>query len=308
MASFVKFGDFHGLKDAGQPLPDRFRTDAGATPDLRTFIGGHMTKRGQILRDTNPGPGLISIDGEHHQFTLEGVWRSDAPPTPGMQVTVEFAPDLRILSITAVSESQIAKEEAEAVWETFRAKCKAIFHTLVAKFGLPTLVAIGLLIVGWFFLSSLSIQDARVNLTFWQLLGLLNSSSPYETIIDPRGTPGAGIYGFLAMVALAGPLVHYFWKDKRAILGGSLPLLFMVAMGLMVRASIAGWGGANLANIPPDVAQQLREEALKGISMGWGAYLSGLVGLYFAAIGAKQFLLARAVDTEVPARSNQAAA
>ncbi len=267
-----------------------------------------MTKRGKVLRDANAGPGLISIDGQHHQFTLEGVWRSDVPPTPGMQVTVEFAPDLRILSITAVSESQIAKEQAEAGWETFRAKCVAIVHTLVAKFGLPTLVATGLLIMGWFLMSSLSIRDAGVNLTFWQVLGLLNSNSPFEAIVDPRGTPSPGIYGFLAMVALAGPLVHYFWKDKRAVLGGSLPLWFMLVIGIMVRSSIAGWGGANLANIPPDVARQLRQEALKGISMGWGAYLSGLVGVYFAAIGVKQFLLARAVDTEVPARSNRAAA
>ena len=64
-----------------------------------------MTKRGKVLRDTSAGPGLIAIDGQHHQFSLEGVWRSDAPPVPGMAVQVEFAQDGSITAITAVSDS-----------------------------------------------------------------------------------------------------------------------------------------------------------------------------------------------------------
>ncbi len=38
-----------------------------------TALGGNMTKRGKVLRDTNAGPGLLSIDGQHVQFSLEGV-------------------------------------------------------------------------------------------------------------------------------------------------------------------------------------------------------------------------------------------
>ncbi len=267
-----------------------------------------MKMRGKVLREPNAGPGLLMVQGQQYKFSLEGLWTSEVPPKPGLDVDVDLDQNLQILAITAIPPSQIAREQAEEAAGRVKEEGGKILRQLIARFGLPILVATGLLIVGWFFMTSLSIPDARANFTFWQVLGVLNASSPYEAIIDPHSAPGPGMYGFLAIVALAGPLVHYFWKDNRAVLGGSLPLLFMLVIGLMVRGSIAGWGGANLANIPPDVAQQLREEALKGISMGWGAYLSGLVGLYFAAIGAKQFLLARAVDTEVPARSNRTAA
>jgi hypothetical protein len=52
-----------------------------------------------------------------------------------------------------------------------------------------------------------------------------------QTIMEGRGSPSAGLYGFLAIVALAGPFLHYFWKDKRAVLAGVLPLLFMLVIG-----------------------------------------------------------------------------
>jgi WD40 repeat protein len=43
-----------------------------------------------------------------------------------------------------------------------------------------------------------------------------------------------------------------------------------------------------------DMAKQPQAEAMKAISLGLGAHLSGLPSLYFAAVRAKQFLLARA--------------
>ena len=47
--------------------------------------------------------------------------------------------------------------------------------------------------------------------------------------------------------------------------------------------------------------RQMREEAMKAISVGMGVYLSVLVSLYFAGTGLKQFLLAKAADTVVQA-------
>jgi hypothetical protein len=32
-----------------------------------------MTKRGKVLRDTDSGLGLVTVDGQHFQFGLEGV-------------------------------------------------------------------------------------------------------------------------------------------------------------------------------------------------------------------------------------------
>lgn len=267
-----------------------------------------MKMRGKVLREPNSGPGLLMVQGQQYKFSLEGLWTSEVPPKPGLDVDVDLDQNLQISAITAIPPSQIAREQAEEAAGRVKEEGGKILRQLIARFGLPTLVATVLLIVGWFFMTSLSIPDARAKFTFWQILGVLNASSPYEAVLDPRGAPGAGWYGFFAIVALAGPLVHYLWKDKRAVLGGLLPLLFMLLVALMVRSAINNVGGAETANLPAEALRQMREEAWKGVSIGLGAYLSGLVGLYSAAVGTKRFLLARGIDTGAPEQSTQAAA
>jgi hypothetical protein len=80
-----------------------------------------MSKRGKILRDTNTGTGLVVVEGQQHQFILEEVWKSAVPPKPAMAVDVDFAADGTISSsIIAVSDSQIAKEQAELVMAAAR--------------------------------------------------------------------------------------------------------------------------------------------------------------------------------------------
>jgi hypothetical protein len=269
-----------------------------------------MTKRGKILRDTNSGPGLVAVDGQHFQFALEGVWRGEAPPTPGMSVQVEFAPDASITGMAPVSDAQIAKEQAEAVMGVAKEKGKVIATAAVAKFGLPTLIATALLIIGWFFLSAVSVQTllGKVDFTFWQVLGFLNSGSAFEAVMEGRNGPSAGFYGFLGLVALAGPYLPYIWRDKRAAAGGVLPLLFMLMAGIMLRSSMNNALGGDVSGPLGDLARQAREETMKAVSLGFGSYLSGLVSLYFAGGAGKKFLLARALNTEQPERSKQAAA
>ena len=277
------FGGLPGIRNDGE---------AGVFP-ANTSLGGTMTKRGKVLRDTNGGPGLLSIDGQHVQFTLEGVWRAETPPVPGMSVMVDFGQDGSLVGISAISDSQIAKEQAGVVVEAARQRSKALASTAVARFGLPTLIATGLLIIGWFFLTAASIQTmlGRVDFTFWQLLGFLNSGSAFESVMQGRTGPSAGFYGFLALVALAGPFVPYFWKDKRASLGGLLPLLFVLMAAIMLRSSLNSSLGADVSGPLGDMARQMREEAMKAISLGFGSYLSALASLYFAGVSVKKFLL-----------------
>ena len=269
-----------------------------------------MRKRGTILRDANAGPGLVTVDGQQYPFNLEGVWKSAVPPKPNMAVDVEFGPDSAISSMTAIPESQLAKEQAEVVMAAARDKSKAMASAAVARFGLPTLIATGLLIVGWFFLNTAVIQTPVGNLgySFWQVLGFINAGG-MQAVMQGGGTsPSAGIYGFLAIIALAGPFLHYFWKDKRAVLGGLLPLLFMLVVWLIARSQLGSVGGADTANIPPEMLKQIRDEALAAISIGMGAYLSLLVGLYFAAMSLKSFLASRAPGIPEAGKPHQAAA
>jgi hypothetical protein len=186
-----------------------------------------------------------------------------------------------------------------------------VLSSLVARFGVASLVTTLLLIIAWLFLTALSIQTplGNLNFTFWQVLGFLNSSNVLEGIMQGgRNQPGAGFYGFLALVAIAGPFLRYFWTDRRAILGGVLPLLFMGVVGIMVRSSLESTMGGDATGAFGVAMKQMRDEAMSAISLGFGAYLSGLVSLYLAAVSAKRFLAGRATEKREQQESTHRAA
>src|SRR5689334_5538055 len=135
-----------------------------------------MTKRGKVLRDTNASPGLLMVEGQQYPFSLEGLWKSEVAPKPGMVVDVDLDDLGRITGIHAVAESQLAKEQAEVALAAAKEKGAALASSMVARFGLPALVGAGLLIIGWFFLSTVSLNTplGSLDFTFWQVLGFLN--------------------------------------------------------------------------------------------------------------------------------------
>jgi len=269
-----------------------------------------MAKRGKVLRDPYSGPGLLIVEGKQYSFVLEGVWKSEVPPKPGLVVDVELDDEGRVQGVTGVSDSQLAREQAEAAMAMARQKGTVMASGLVSHFGGRALIAAGLLILGWFFLSAISVQVpflGKLEFSFWEVLGFLNSNNMLASI-DRRGSPSPGFYGFLAIVAIAGPFIHHFWKDKRALLGGLLPLLFMIVVGIMIRSSIQSAVGGNAVGQMADMGKQFQEEALKAVSLGFGTYVSILVSLYFAASGAKKFLVSKGSDPGIYEKSQKAAA
>lgn len=252
-----------------------------------------MKKRGKILRDTSSGPGLLMAEGQQYSFPLEGVWQSEVPPRPGLVVDVEIGEDNVVKSVTAVPESQLAKEQTEQALAAAKAKSSALAATAVARFGMSTLIAIGLLIIGWFFLSTVSFSAGfagKMDFTFWRVLSFINSKNIFESMSSLQGGGSTGFYGLLAVISLAGPFLAAFWKDKRAVLGGLLPLLFMVLVALLVRSSLGSMAG----NGPAEYVDQARDEIMKQISIGMGAYLSLLASLYLAFNSVKKFLISKA--------------
>src|SRR4051794_23407791 len=119
--------------------------------------GEQMSKRGKVLRDPYAGPGLLMVEGQQYPFVLEGVWKSEIPAKVGLPVDVEFDAGGTVRSITAISESQVAKEQAEAALSAAKEKGAAVASNLVARFGLPALIAEAVLIVAWFFLTAVSV-------------------------------------------------------------------------------------------------------------------------------------------------------
>ena len=246
-----------------------------------------MTKRGKVLRDTTSGPGLLMMEGQQYHFSLKEVWKSEAPPKPGLVVDVELDAQGKVQSITVVADSQVAKEQVE----TTKARLigRNASTSLFARIGLLNLATAGVLVAAWFSLTALSIRvpfPGKLEFTFWQTLGFLNAANVPE-FLDGRGSPVAGVYGLVAMVALAGPFLRYFWKDQRALFGGLFPLAFMIVVGIAVRRS--------LQSVLAGGYEGSYAEASKAVSLGLGAYLSILACLYFAFIAAKGLIVPKVV-------------
>jgi len=92
------------------------------------------------LRDPSAGPGLLMIEGRQYWFCIEGVWRSEKPPRPGLAVDVKFDHAGQILAITAVSESQLADEQAGRSVDAGKIASVNIFRKIAAKCGMPNLL------------------------------------------------------------------------------------------------------------------------------------------------------------------------
>jgi hypothetical protein len=253
-----------------------------------------MTKRGKILRDTSAGSGLLVAEGQQYPFLLEGVWKSETLPAVGMSVDVDFDASGQITSIRAVTDAQLSKEKTDAAMAAAKEKSAAIASGIVAKVGAPNLIAIALLLIGWFFLNAIAIKSplGSMGYTFWQLLGFVNAKNAFQVMVEAgTGTFSAGAYGLLAFIAILAPFVQYFWKDKRAILGGVLPLLFMLLIGLIAHSGYNSALGAGSGVDPNDpMVQEMRSEISAAISIGAGVYLSVLASLYFAGMAVKNFM------------------
>jgi hypothetical protein len=261
-----------------------------------------MKKRGKVLRDTSAGPGLLIVDGQQYPFALEGVWKSEVAPKPGLVVDVDFDTTGRVSAITAVPDSQLAKEQAEIAMRAAKEKGGQIFGQIVAKVGMPNLVAGLVLFIAWFWLNAVVVAvpfAGKMEITFWQVLGLLNASNILE-VLGSNMHGNAGIYGLFAVACLAGPFLQYFWKDKRAALSGLLPLAFMVIVGIMVHNSISNaMGPVRSGPMYADMQREAQAEMSKAISMGMGVYLAVLASLYFAGVGVKNYLAAKAAEAPV---------
>lgn len=259
-----------------------------------------MIKRGKILRDTAVGPGLLSVDGNQHAFTLEGMWRSDTAPRIGMVADVNFDGD-RVESVRAVPENQIAKEQAEQALH----RGSVVARQIKDKFGLPAIVAFSVLIVGWFILPSVEIgrDTIGVQASFWQLLHVLGHVNALQNL-SPLGLASSnmGICGLFALASLSGPFLSFFWHDRRAILGGLMPLLIMLLAGLLVAHSIRQAGeqagramdvlGSSAAG--QKMMQEFTAEFMSQFQIGIGVYVSLAACCYFAFAAVRKYLVAGA--------------
>jgi hypothetical protein len=270
------------------------------------------TIRGKLIKTPDATPGILFVNGRQKPFQIEGIWQSPVAPAANMTVDVELIETGGILGLRAVPDSQLAQEQAALALGSASEKGRVLASSVTAQVGKPALVATGLLIIGWFFLDWLSItvpfMGTKLHFTFWHFLGWLNFlqdavGNPLQILLQgAKPEAGAGIYGFLAVIALAGPFLTIFWKDRRAMLGGLLPMVFTLFIALQVlRFGQTAQEATTQVGLSPlaqaQMAQQAKaaqEQVLNAFSLGLGWYLSGLATLYLAGSAVVKYLARKA--------------
>ncbi len=263
-----------------------------------------MTQRGKVLRDTSAGTGLISANGKQYEFTLEGEWRSDSAPTAGM--IVEFATDEagKIVSVTQVNESQLAKEQADKLLGEAKVRGAALVGDLSARMGKTTLIAWAAVCVSWFFMSVMTVDITAQNstgITFWDFLLVVNQGQALDAMMSMSHSGERGVWALLALAALAGPAVPQFWKDGRAYLGYLLPAAVMVGAFVTLymhinsalsqsRGMAESFLGANSAGY----IDQMVNQVMNAIHVGAGGYIALIASAVLLGIGVRGFLVAQA--------------
>jgi hypothetical protein len=260
-----------------------------------------MAKRGRVLREPYAGPGLVMVEGRQYPL-VEDLWRSEVRARPGLAVDVDFDPSGNLRSITAIPESQMHGEQENVPPGGFAIGTLAQED---ANLGIALLIqfsAAMLLLVSWCSLTAVSIHlpfSGNVELTLWQVLGYLNAGG-LRQISQMAATPDAGAMGFAAILVLAGPLIHFFSADRRAALGGVLPLGFILWIAYLVNSSLRG--------IASEQATPFPRGSFSGVSIGFGTYVFVSLAIYMAVISAKQFMAGRAARRNEIGRSQEVSA
>ena len=234
---------------------------------------------------------------------MEDLWRSEVRAKPGLAVNVDFDPSGNLRSITAIPESQMNGEQENVPPGGLGIGTLAQED---ANLGIALLIqfsAAMLLLVSWCSLTAVSIHlpfSGSVELTFWQVLGYLNAGG-LRQISEMTATPDAGAMGFAAILVLAGPLVHFFSADRRAALGGVLPLGFILYIAYMAYSNLRGSAYEPAQTPFPRVI-------FSGVSIGFGTYVFVSLAIYMAVLSAKQFMAARQAKGNAIGKSQEVSA
>lgn len=271
-------------------------------------------QRGKIISHQDSG-GIVSIGGNQTRFSLEQHWRSDAVPRLDMAVDAEFNAAGELVIVRAVAEADLAKEELKRISEhtqkaaaQLMGQASAIGVPLARKvageLGVPTLVAIGAVLVGWMFLNILTVHIYGNNyqgFTFYDVLRLVNNVDRLDiSAIGNWSNAGAGFYGFLCFVALAAPCAPHLLRQRHAWLGYTAPLLLMVGtlLGIYFKlraslnesaAQMQALGGSRMGEIVSEMATQM----MKAVSLGAGFYVALAAATFLACRGVIKFLANR---------------
>ncbi len=235
-------------------------------------------QRGRVLKNPDTGPGLLASDGKQYTFTLEGMWKSEFPPRPGMVVDIDFDSLGAPAGVHIVPDSQIAKEQAEQAIAGARRQGGERASSLKARSGASVLVAEAILLLGFFVLPSITIAFVNRSLTGWDLIGV--NVNAYNT----------SEHGFLSLVALlclfaplAVPFIRQTWS--RWLYAAPLGFTVLAPVSVYFQLESAGHAARQSAGdlFGVATAREMTSQADGLLHIGIGAFVVTTCALYLAS-------------------------
>lgn len=256
--------------------------------------------RGKILRDTGAGTGIVFINGEQKQFTLEQHWKSSTAPLVNQTVEVVLSESGEVLTLSLVDETALAKEQAQRVAEQAAMQARQLSNQLLATVGPIKLGAVLLLLLSWTWFNFVSIsisQGYAESASMYDILKLANAGEGLSALGGFKHA-SAGVYGVLMWAAALLPLLPYFLKHKLAWLANFGPLAFTSAATYSIYSAIQKqvgtaasigslFGGTQAQQMAEKLASEMMSAALRAMSLGLGFYLSAAVAIYFCYVSVK---------------------
>lgn len=260
-------------------------------------------QRGTVLQvPTGDNTGLLFLDGRQIPFQLAQVWQSPVAPATNQTVEVTLDDDGKPARIVVIDAQTLAKEKlgqfAELAGDHGQqaaAQGMAVFQVIRNRMGLVTMVAAAILLIGWFFLSALTVNSGfgiSESFSVSDILGIQLSSSGV--------TSSFGFWAFLGLVAVLAPWVVAWLRPRWASLLHVAPLAMLILAFARVRWQLhslvsqaidaAGQMGGNQAQaMVQSMADQMGDQVSKALSFGFGFWLVLLLSLTLAVIGFKRY-------------------
>jgi hypothetical protein len=233
-----------------------------------------------------------------------------------MQVDVDFDDAGGIVAIRSVDAAAVAREQAaklaahagvaakqagvvaKAAAAEFQAKGLPVLKRYAEIVGIPTLVAMVCVLVGWFFLSTVSMAffGDMQTATFYDVMRVFNNPETGLGSLAGQGrSGGAGLYGLLTVVALLAPLAPHFVRQRKAWLAYCAPLGWMVLavfIGYWKVSSSLSQASRQFGGFGGDTRGMAREfigGLLDAMSFGLGFYVAIAAGAYLAFVGVRRY-------------------
>jgi hypothetical protein len=209
------------------------------------------------------------------------MWQSDVPPRVGMPVDILFTSEGAPEKVSAVSESQVAQEQVEKALSGAIRQGGAFRSSLSQRFSIGTILAEGLLLLAFFFLRFLLVENpvgfGRAALTGWQATGFNpNSATGFE-------------YGILSLVAALcafAPLAVAFLKRPWAHWLNAAPLAGICVTALVLYNQLSSAGraaGAEIGSVfGPGAAKQMSRDFSAHMHIGIGGWLAAACAIYLS--------------------------